>query len=202
MTPEPEGELFHAAWEPRALAVTLAMGATGSWNIDSSRAARETLADYARLSYYEIWVSALEKLLAERGLVQADELAAGRMLHPPLPIARTLRAGEVATALAKGSPTERPNTRAARFEPGNRVRARAGRVDHHSRLPGYVHGRQGMIERVHGPHVFAEAHAQGLGEQPQWLYTVAFDGAELWGAGAAPGLRVSIDAWESTLEAA
>ncbi len=29
VVPEPEGELFHAAWEPRALALTLAMGATG-----------------------------------------------------------------------------------------------------------------------------------------------------------------------------
>ena len=26
VTPEPEGELFHGAWEPRALALTLAMG--------------------------------------------------------------------------------------------------------------------------------------------------------------------------------
>ena len=43
--PEPEGELFHAAWEPRALALTLAMGATGSWNIDMSRSARETYMD-------------------------------------------------------------------------------------------------------------------------------------------------------------
>ena len=41
--PEPETEIFHADWEPRALAVTLAMGATGSWNIDMSRAVRETL---------------------------------------------------------------------------------------------------------------------------------------------------------------
>ena len=44
--PEPEGELFHAAWEPRVLALTLAMGATGLWNIDTSRAARETLPRY------------------------------------------------------------------------------------------------------------------------------------------------------------
>jgi len=65
VTPEPEGELFHAAWEPRALALTLAMGATGSWNIDMSRAARETLPDYARLSYYEIWIRALERLMLD-----------------------------------------------------------------------------------------------------------------------------------------
>jgi len=50
---------------------------------------------------------------------------------------------------------------------------------------------------VHGAHVFADAHASGRGEQPQWLYTVAFDGAELWPGEQAPGvLRVSIDAWE------
>ena len=58
-----------------------------------------------------------------------------------------------------------------------------------------------MIERVHGVHVFADAHATGRGEQPHWLYTVAFDGAELW-PDAAPGFKVSIDAWEPYLEAA
>jgi nitrile hydratase subunit beta len=52
VTPEPEGELFHAPWEPRVLALTVAMGATGLWNIDQSRAARETLANYADLTYY------------------------------------------------------------------------------------------------------------------------------------------------------
>ena len=51
-------------------------------------------------------------------------------------------------------------------------------------------------------HVFADAHAQGLGEQPQWLYTVVFDGAALWGESAEAGLSVSVDAWESYLEPA
>ena len=201
VTPEPEGELFHAAWEPRALAVTLAMGAAGAWNIDISRAARETLPDYARLSYYEIWIGALEKLLVERGLALPDELAAGRLLHAPLPVARVLGAGNVAAALAKGTPAERASTSPARFKLGDRVRARDECATHHTRLPGYVRGHCGTIERVHGAHVFADANAQGLGEQPQWLYTVAFDGAELWGAGASPGLRVSVDAWEPYLDA-
>ena len=69
VVPEAVGELFHAGWEPRALALTLAMGAAGAWNIDMSRAARETLPDYAQLSYYEIWTHALVKLLLERGLL-------------------------------------------------------------------------------------------------------------------------------------
>jgi nitrile hydratase subunit beta len=190
------------AWEPAALALVLAMGATGSWNIDMSRSARETLPDYQRLSYYRIWLAALEKLMLERGQVFADELTAGRMLHPPAPVQRVLHAADVGAALAKGSPTLRPDRESAAFRVGQRVRTRAQEVAHHTRLPGYVRGKCGTIERLHSTHVFADTHAQGLGEQPQPLYTVVFEASELWGADAQPGLRVSVDAWQSYLEAA
>lgn len=200
--PEPEGELFHAAWEPRALALTLAMGGTGEWNIDMSRAARETLPDYARSSYYEIWLAALERLLAERGLASADELAAGQALHPARALARRLDAAVVPQVLARGSPTERPADRPAAFAIGDAVQLRAEAAPHHTRLPGYARGRLGRIERVHGMHVFADTHAHGQGEQPQWLYTVVFEGPSLWGDAATPGLSVSIDAWEPYLSAA
>ena len=198
--PAPEDVRFHESWEPAALAIVLAMGATGSWNIDMSRSARETLPAYLRLSYYQIWLAALEKLMIERGQLHADELAAGRMLHPPVPLARVLHAGEVAAAFAAGSPTARPAARLPRFALGDRVRTRAHPVPHHTRLPGYARGKAGTIAAVHGAHVFADAHAQGRGEDPQPLYTVVFEGAGLWGPDAAPGLRVSIDAWEPYLE--
>ncbi|KNZ34352.1 MAG: nitrile hydratase [Methylibium sp. NZG] len=200
--PEPEAELFHADWEPRVLALTLAMGGTGAWNIDMSRSARETLPDYAALNYYQVWIAGLEKLLADRRLVLADELRAGRLLHPAAPVPRVLMADAVPAALAKGSPTLRSTNAPARFQTGQAVRTRARPAGHHSRLPGYALGKRGVVEQVHGTHVFADAHAQGLGEQPQWLYTVVFDGTELWGANAAPGLAVSINAWEPYLEAA
>ncbi|MEJ1126377.1 nitrile hydratase subunit beta [Variovorax sp. CCNWLW225] len=202
VTPEPEGELFHAGWEPRALALTLAMGATGSWNIDASRAMRETLPNYRDLSYYQIWLGALEQLMLQRGQVFPDEIATGEMRHPAAPVARVLQAANVPAVLAKGSPTERAAAGPARFTVGQAVRMHIGKADHHTRLPGYVQGKRGTIEHVHGAHVFADANAQGLGEQPQWLYTVVFEEAELWG-NAAPrqNLSVSVDAWESYLEA-
>ena len=201
--PEPEGELFHAAWEPRALALTLAMGATGSWNIDMSRSARETLANYRDLSYYEIWIHGLQKLLEERGLVDADEIGERRMIHAPRSVPRVLHADNVAVALATGSPTTRSVDATARFAVGQRVRTRSDRVPHHTRLPGYVRGKQGVIERVHGAHVFADANAQGLGESPQWLYTVVFDERELWGSQTSlRQQKLSVDAWEPYLEPA
>lgn len=198
--PEAEEKPFSAEWERQTLALTLAMGATGTWNLDESRSARETLPDYGALSYYEIWLKGLEKLLIDRGLIRPDELAAARMLYAPRPLKRLLRAAEVSGTLAKGSPTERPAAAAAKFAVGEQVRTRADEVPHHTRLPGYARGKVGRIERVHGVHVFADANAQGLGEQPQWLYTVVFGGRELWGAATSATLEVSIDAWESYLE--
>lgn len=202
VTPEPEGALFHADWEPRALAITLAMGATGAWNIDQSRAARETLPDYLDLSYYQIWLAALQRLMAERGLVQADELAAGQALHPPWPLPRKLLADAVPAVLARGSATLRAVAEPARFAPGDAVRSSDAPTPHHSRLPAYARGKTGRVLRVHGAHVFADAHAQGLGEAPQWLYAVVFDGPALWGADADPGLSVSLDIWQANLEPA
>ncbi len=77
--PEAHEPLFHAPWEARAMALTVAMGASGQWNIDLSRACRESLppAVYLSSSYYEIWIRALEVLMRERGLVGAEELANG-----------------------------------------------------------------------------------------------------------------------------
>ena len=198
--PEPEGEIFHADWEPKALALTLAMAATGAWNIDTARSARETLPDYSALSYYGKWVKGLERLLLEHGFVQPEELAAARSLAVTRAPPRLLRAADVAAALARGAPTLRTASAAARFVIGEQVRTRRSEAPHHTRLPGYARDKVGRIVRILGAHVYADTHAHGLGEQPHWLYTVEFAGRELWGAGAAPGLSVSIDAWEPYLE--
>ena len=43
----------------------------------------------------------------------------------------------------------------------------------HTRLPRYARGRAGVVERVHGCHVFPDCNAHGRGEDPQWLYPCA-----------------------------
>jgi nitrile hydratase len=107
----------------------------------------------------------------------------------------------VGAALARGGPTLREGPAPA-FAVGDRVRTRNHQPAGHTRLPSYARGAAGVIEAVHGCHVFPDTHAHGLGEAPCPLYTVRFDGAELYGAAAEPGLTVSIDAWEPYLDPA
>jgi nitrile hydratase len=204
VVPEPNEPPFHAGWEQRAFALTLAMAAPGGWNIDMSRSARESMppAEYLRSTYYEIWIAGLQKLMIERGLLAADEVAAGHSLHTPKPVPRTLAAQDVPAVLRRGGPTERETNTKARFRPSDRVRARNMHPLTHTRLPRYVRGHVGVIEAVRGCHVFPDTNATGAGENPQWLYTVRFDGRELWGDDTDPALAVSVDAWEPYLDPA
>ncbi len=200
---EPDEPVFHARWEKRALALTLAVGALGEWN-DVSRHARESLhpVDYLSSSYYEVWLKGLEKLLVARGLATPRELAEGRALGPSKPTKPPLAAGAVATALAEGTPYDRPQTSSARFSVGDDVRALNVHPKGHTRLPRYVRGRRGRVEKIHGVFVFPDANAHDLGECPQWLYSVRFSSQELWGGDGDRNLDVSVDAWESYLEEA
>ncbi|HLJ70471.1 MAG TPA: nitrile hydratase subunit beta [Roseiarcus sp.] len=196
--------LFHAEWERRAFAITLAAGALSRWSIDQSRHAREARppAEYLASNYYELWLKGLEKLLLENGLVTAEEIAAGRSLAAPKPVGRVLKAEHVAAALAKGSRADRPLAKPARFGAGDSVRTKALYTTGHTRLPRYAFGKLGRIEAVRGGFVLPDSAAAGQGEAPEWLYTVRFAGRELWGEAADENLAVSIDAWESYLEPA
>jgi nitrile hydratase len=199
--PEPDEPVFHAAWEARVMAMNRAMGATGAWNIDMSRFSREMLAPdvYLASSYYRKWLLGLEKILLERALVDADEIAAGHALRPGKPLKRKFTVADIDRVLTRGS-FGRPASAPARFTPGARVRAKNINPQTHTRLPRYVRGHIGVVERVHGCHVFPDTVAVGKGEQPQWLYTVCFDARELWGDDADPTVKVSIEAFEPYLE--
>ena len=200
--PEPNEPVFHGEWEKRAFALTVAMSRPGGWNIDMSRFARENRPpeDYLSKTYYEIWLAGLETLMIERGLISREEIEAGKVLMPPKPGIKPIAPGEVTPAIRRGGPTERTPASPALFAVGDKVRMKDIHPTTHTRLPHYVRGRLGTVESNHGSHVFPDLNSLGKGENPQWLYTVRFDGPELWGAGSDPTLSVSVDAWESYLE--
>lgn len=198
---EPGEPWFHEEWERRAFALTLAMGASGAWNLDMARAARESLppAKYLSSSYYQIWFEALEKLLIEKGIVTREEIAEGKSRAPAAPGVRKLLRENVAAVLAKGGPSERNAAAPARFKPGDAVRTKRMNPATHTRLPRYCRDKPGTVVAVRGVHVFPDTNATGKGEQPQWLYTVQFEAADLWGADTTAA-AVCADCWESYLE--
>lgn len=200
--PEPDEPVFHGGWEKRVLAINVAAGAMGAWTIDEIRHARESLppAHYLSASYYEIWLAALDKVLLKHGFVSGEELERGEALVPRKEPKRVLKGDEVPTVLRRGFPYEREALAPAGFAVGDRVRTVVMHPQHHTRLPRYARGKTGTVERIVGHHVFPDTGAHGAPEQAQWLYTVVFTGAELWGRDADPTSSVSIEAWESYLE--
>lgn len=209
VVPEAEDVVFHADWHPRALALTLAAGSLGKWNIDVSRHARECLApkDYMAFSYYEKWMSGLAALLVETGVLSRDELAGKSAGQISNLATKKLTADQVAQVLARGGPADRESSVAPLFDVGDAVVTR--RIAEnilvgggHTRLPSYAAGARGHILRYHGTHVLPDSSAHGLGEAPEPLYAVVFPAAQLWQHPEHPGDDVVLDLWQSYLEPA
>ncbi len=201
--PEQDEPVFHAPWEGRTLALNRAMGYTGVWTIDQTRAGIERLPPdvYLSSSYYKKWETRLENMIVDLGLAGRDELDAGHALRPGKALKRKLTAADVPNTLSRGS-FSRPAPGPARFKAGDKVRTKNIHPATHTRLPRYARGKSGVIEAVRGCHVYPDTVAIGQGENPQWLYTVVFESRELWGDAADPSLKISIEAFEPYLEPA
>ena len=205
--PEPNEPVFHADWEGRVLALVLAAGALGKWNIDTSRYAREILppADYLRMGYYEKWLAGLETNLIAAGLVTRAEIESGKAV--PGPMAKPAPLARLAELIAKGTPYDRGpahggNAPSPRFAVGQRVRGRTINPVGHTRLPRYARGRVGIVETDHGAFVFPDSNAHFEGERPQHLYSVRFEARELWGPDAGARDSVTLNLWDDHLEPA
>jgi nitrile hydratase subunit beta len=201
--PEQNEPVFHSQWERRVFACTLAMGATGEWNIDASRFARENRnpGDYIKASYYQVWLYGLEALLRERELLLDGELETGT-LQDTRPVKKILHGNQVNTVLKAGGACDRQVSTSAKFAIGDTITARNINPKTHTRLPGYVRGKVGIIAAVNGAFVFPDSNAQSLGEDPQYCYSVRFEATELWGCDTKSKSCVYVDMWEPYLEPA
>jgi nitrile hydratase beta subunit len=202
VAPEPHEPVFHQDWERRVHAMVIASPTRS--NIDAGRHRRERIPgpEYLRMTYYERWFAGLCGLLLENGVVTAEELASGRADASAPKATPRLAPADVAAALAHGSVYSRRLDAKPRFTVGQRVRAVNSNPTGHTRLPRYVRGRTGVIERHHGAHVFPDTHAATGEDDPRHLYAVRFAARELWGLDAAPRDSVSLDLWEPYLEPA
>ena len=199
---DPADPNFHAEWEERVFALTLAVGATGSWNIDTSRHARESLppAQYLSSSYYHIWLDGLEKLMLQTDLVSEQELADGKPVSSAKAVKNVLKADQVMPAMMSGSPYNRQSNKVQQYTVGDVVSTKNLNPKTHTRIPRYARGKTGVIDKIQGCHVFPDSNSQGMGEDPQWLYRVKFTASEIWGTEHSSKDLIYIDLWEPYLE--
>lgn len=205
INPEPESQepVFHADWERRVFALTLATGMLGKWNIDESRHARERQdpLTYVENSYYENWLEGLEKLLLEKGLVNIEELR--QTANTPPQTTESLLVPNPETAqkiLASGAPSTMETISEPLFRIDDSVLVRASETRGHTRTPKYAQGVIGTVVARLGCYSFPDSSAQGVLEGKH-LYRVTFSGCDLWGSNAAD-TEVLIDLWEPYLAAA
>ncbi|MGR8918933.1 MAG: nitrile hydratase subunit beta [Gammaproteobacteria bacterium] len=180
--------VFHDDWERRVFAV---MFLSGLGPIDASRHAIERMdpQHYLETTYYEHWLSGIERLAEEQDL-------AGRPASD-----EPITADMIADIVAAGSPSTRESDRQPRFVVGDTVRAKNLSPTGHTRLPRYVRGRVGTVVMLHGNHVFPDTAAHHRGENPQPLYAVRFTADALWDENTTRRDSVTIDLWEDYLEA-
>ena len=199
--PEVDEPVFHHEWEGRVFG--LATSVSGGL----SRRNLEGLDPDDYLSgYYQRWMMALERGLIDRGTLSADELkektehfrdnpgeGPAQVFDPEL--TERVRAGMYRQRQAHKEPARPPA-----FSVGDHVRAR--RIEHcgHTRLPRYVQGKRGIVGAVYAAYDFPDDMPGGEATPVQQLYSVRFEGPELWGDFAEPGTALHIDMWEGYLE--
>jgi nitrile hydratase len=174
-------------------------------NTDQFRHAVERIDPVAYLShgYYGRWLGALENLLTEAGVIetaQLDSRVAALGGDPADLVAARPDPGSHPIAAAALEGAARVVDEPPAFQVGQRVRTSATSVSGHTRLPAYARNQTGVVVALQGGWVLPDSNAHGLGENPQHLYCVQFQGQTLWGAEAEPRQSVFLDLFESYLE--
>ena len=104
--------------------------------------------------------------------------------------------------LATGASARVTEGAAARFKAGNPVRVRNHNPATHTRLPGYLRGKLGTVEKDHGVFAFPDTHAHGLGDKAQHCYSVRFTACELWGPTAPARDTLRVDVFDDYMDIA
>ncbi|MBW0015426.1 SH3-like domain-containing protein, partial [Mycobacterium sp.] len=166
---------------------------------------------YLRDGYFERHLDGLEGALVQRRLLHPTEIrhrleqlaSSGEANTQPSCVQAAAGSTPKQPTQGGGEPSNRREAgRPPRFVVGERVSARNIHPHGHTRLPRYVRGRRGTITRIHPAAVFPDTDAHDLGENAQYVYTVSFNGHDLWGETTEPNLQVRLGLWESYLETA
>lgn len=207
---EEDEPLFHSPWEKSVFAMLFVTSGKGLFNLDELRHGIEQMnpVHYLSSRYYEHWLYSIEKNLVEKGVVSKEEWDARTRQFEDNPDAPAPHREDpqltesVMELVREGASTSRQVEAEPRFKVGDHVVTRNLHPTGHTRLARYVRGKRGVISRVYDAFIFPDTNAHRQGKNPQYVYSVRFEGRELWGESAEPNEVVYFDVWESYLEPA
>ncbi|HWO10988.1 MAG TPA: nitrile hydratase subunit beta [Polyangiaceae bacterium] len=165
--------------------------------------------DYFKFRYYEKWLGGISSFFIEQGYITEAELTelTERYLKgsPPTRPQKDLPAvdAQIIKYLREGDSPARPAPQPPAFALGDRVVIKDVHPAAHTRLPGYLRGKQGVIDHVYdGSYAyFFSTGPDGIGA-PMPVYVVKFTPEELWGSMSEPNNVIFADLFEAYLQPA
>jgi nitrile hydratase subunit beta len=162
--------------------------------------------DYFKYRYYEKWLGGISGFFVSQGYISQAELdertAAFLKGEVSVPESRNEHIdNQIVEYLRVGDPAGRDVPRKPRFGKGDEVKVKNVPPLDHTRLPGHLRGKTGVIDKVYsGFYVyFCSTGPDGLGE-PMPVYQVRFDPKEIWGESAEKNSVVYADLYEAYLD--
>jgi nitrile hydratase len=182
-----------------------------TWTWADLRTAAEAMnpVAYLQYRYFENWLGGVTAHFVSQGYVSEDELeqrTTAYLERPelPLPAGGDTRIDEqVIRYLKEGDSPRRGPADTPLFGVGDRVTVKDVPVTDHTRLPGYLRGRTGTVERrFEGNYrYFCSTGPDGIGD-PMPVYAVRFEPADIWGELAEPGMAIYGELYEAYLQPA
>lgn len=150
--------------------------------------------DYFRLRYYEKWLGGITGFFIENGYVTEAEIDAKTQQFLAEPDVRKPDGGspeideQIVHYLETGDSPLTDTHKPPIFQEGQQVRVRDVPPTDHTRLPGHLRGRIGIVETVYDGtyQYFHSTGPDGIGP-PMPIYSVRFDPADLWNEMREPG---------------
>lgn len=215
-----ETRVFVEEWEKRifgihtammALSTQLPLQATPSsfntiWTWADLRKGAESLNpfDYFKYRYYEKWLGGISGYFIENGYVteaELDELTEQYYRDPgkPLPSLETRQIDErVVQYLVDGDSPKRDVAATFDFKVGDLVAVKDVQTVEHTRLPGFLRDRQGVVETVYdGVYTYlCDTGSDGVGPAMP-VYCVRFEPNDLWPNNAEQNFAIYADLYAS-----
>jgi len=190
---------------------TLPTTFSNTWTWASLRTGAEGMQpfEYFKYRYYEKWLMGISQFFIDQGYVSAEDLArktAHYRAHPDAPLPEQPNAAvasQISDYLANGDSGLNALKQAPRFEAGAEVCIADPAAVDHTRLPGYLRNKRGVIDAIYpGAYsYFVSTGPDGIGE-PMPVYRVAFKAEDIWGKERSePNTTIYADLYEAYLDA-